>query len=50
MASSDAKVRLDLNNPVIVYHDREDNLTKKIIEEYNKGAGKSASAPAQGKK
>lgn len=41
---------LDLNNPVIVYHDREDNLTKKIIEEYNKGAGKSASAPAKGKK
>jgi outer membrane protein len=41
---------LDLNNPVIVYHDREDNLTKKIIEEYNKGAGKSAPAPAKGKK
>ena len=41
---------LDLNNPVIVYHDKEDNLTKKIIEEYNKGAGKSSSAPAKGKK
>jgi len=41
---------IDLNNPVIVYHDKEDNLTKKIIEEYNKGAGKSSSAPAKGKK
>lgn len=41
---------LDLNNPIIVYHDKEDNLTKKIIEEYNKGAGKSTSAPAKGKK
>jgi outer membrane protein len=41
---------LDLNNPIIVYHDKADNLTKKIIEEYNKGAGKSASAPAKGKK
>jgi len=41
---------LDLNNPVVVYHDKEDNLTKKIIEEYNKGAGKSAPAPAKGKK
>jgi len=41
---------LDLNNPVIVYHDKEDNLTKKIIDEYNKGAGKSAPAPAKGKK
>jgi outer membrane protein len=41
---------LDLNNPIIVYHDKEDNLTKKIIEEYNKVAGKSASAPAKGKK
>lgn len=41
---------IDLNNPVIVYHDKEDNLTKKIIEEYNKGAGKSASAPAKGKR
>ena len=40
---------LDLNNPVVVYHDKEDNLTKKIIEEYNKGAGKSAPA-AKGKK
>jgi len=39
---------LDLNNPIIVYHDKADNLTKKIIEEYNKGAGKSA--PAKGKK
>lgn len=39
---------LDLNNPVIVYHDKTDNLTKKIIEEYNKGTGKSA--PAKGKK
>ena len=28
----------------------QDNLTKKIIEEYNKGAGKSTSAPAKGKK
>jgi len=41
---------LDLNNPIIVYHDKEDNLTKKIIEEYNKGAGKSTSAPAKGKR
>jgi outer membrane protein len=41
---------IDLNNPVIVYHDKEDNLTKKIIDEYNKGAGKSSSAPAKGKK
>lgn len=41
---------LDLNNPIIVYHDKQDNLTKKIIEEYNKGAGKSTSAPAKGKK
>jgi len=41
---------LDLNNPIIVYHDTADNLTKKIIEEYNKGAGKSAPAPAKGKK
>jgi outer membrane protein len=41
---------LDLNNPVVVYHDKEDNLTKKIIEEYNKTAGKSPSAPAKGKK
>jgi len=41
---------LDLNNPIIVYHDKADNLTKKIIEEYNKGAGKSAPAPAKGKK
>ena len=41
---------LDLNNPVVVYHDKEDNLTKKIIEEYNKGAGKSAPAAAKGKK
>jgi len=41
---------LDLNNPVVVYHDKEDNLTKKIIDEYNKGAGKSAPAPAKGKK
>ena len=41
---------IDLNNPVIVYHDKEDNLTRKIIEEYNKGAGKSSSAPAKGKK
>ena len=40
---------LDLNNPVVVYHDKEDNLTKKIIEEYNKSAGKSAPA-AKGKK
>jgi len=40
---------LDLNNPVVVYHDKADNLTKKIIEEFNKGAGKSA-APAKGKK
>ncbi len=40
---------LDLNNPVIVYHDKKDDLTKKIIEEYNKGAGKSAPA-AKGKK
>jgi len=41
---------LDLNNPVIVYHDKADNLTKMIIEEYNKKGGKSASAPAKGKK
>ena len=41
---------LDLNNPVVVYHDKEDNLTKKIIEEYNKGAGKAAPAAAKGKK
>jgi len=41
---------LDLNNPVVVYHDKDDNLTKKIIEEYNKGGGKSGSAPAKGKK
>lgn len=40
---------LDLNNPVVVYHDKEDNLTKKIIDEYNKGAGKSAPAPAPAK-
>jgi outer membrane protein len=39
---------LDLNNPVVVYHDKEDNLTKKIVDEYNKGAGKSA--PVKGKK
>jgi outer membrane protein len=41
---------LDLNNPVVVYHDKADNLTKKVIEEYNKGAGKSTSAPTKGKK
>lgn len=41
---------LDLNNPVVVYHDKADNLTKKVIEEYNKGAGKSTPAPAKGKK
>jgi outer membrane protein len=39
---------LDLNNPVVVYHDKADNLTKKIIEEYNKGVGKAA--PVKGKK
>jgi outer membrane protein len=41
---------LDLNNPIIVYHDKADNLSKKIVEEINKGAGKSAPAPAKGKK
>jgi|WetSurMetagenome_2_1015567.scaffolds.fasta_scaffold28526_2 outer membrane protein len=42
---------IDLNNPVIVYHDKQDELTKKIIDEYNKGAGKSRPAPAaKGKK
>jgi len=35
---------IDLNNPVIVYHDKQDELTKKIIDEYNKSAGKSAPA------
>ncbi len=40
---------LDLNNPVIVYHDKQDELTKKIIDEYNKSAGKPAPA-AKGKK
>ncbi len=40
---------LDLNNPVVVYHDKADNLSKKIIEELNKGAGKSTTAPAKKK-
>jgi outer membrane protein len=40
---------IDLNNPVIVYHDKQDELTKKIIDEYNKSAGKPAPA-AKGKK
>ena len=40
---------IDLNNPVIVYHDKQDELTKKVIDEYNKGAGKPAPA-AKGKK
>jgi outer membrane protein len=40
---------LDLNNPVIIYHDQKDDLTKKIVDEFNKGAGKSAPA-AKGKK
>jgi outer membrane protein len=40
---------LDLNNPVIVYHDTKDDLTKKIIDEYNKSARKPAPA-AKGKK
>lgn len=39
---------LDLNNPVIIYHDVQDELTRKIIDEFNKGAGKPA--PAKGKK
>jgi len=42
---------LDLNNPVVVFHDKEDNLTKKIIDEFNKTAGKPAApAAAKGKK
>jgi len=40
---------IDLNNPVIVYHDKQDELTKKIIDEYNKSAGKPVPA-AKGKK
>jgi outer membrane protein len=40
---------LDLNNPVIIYHDKQDELTKKIIDEFNKSAGKPAPA-AKGKK
>ncbi len=40
---------IDLNNPVIIYHDKQDELTRKIIDEVNKGAGKSAPA-AKGKK
>jgi outer membrane protein len=40
---------IDLNNPVIVYHDKQDELTKKIIDEYNKSAGKPAPA-TKGKK
>jgi outer membrane protein len=40
---------LDLNNPVIIYHDKQDDLTKKIIDEFNKSAGKPAPA-AKGKK
>ncbi len=40
---------IDLNNPVIVYHDKQDELTKKIIDEFNKSAGKPVPA-AKGKK
>jgi outer membrane protein len=40
---------LDLNNPVIIYHDVKDDLTKKIIDEFNKSAGKPAPA-TKGKK
>jgi outer membrane protein len=40
---------IDLNNPVIVYHDKQDELTKKVIDEFNKSAGKPAPA-AKGKK
>jgi outer membrane protein len=40
---------LDLNNPVIIYHDTQDDLTKKIIDEFNKSAGKPAPA-VKGKK
>jgi outer membrane protein len=40
---------IDLNNPVIVYHDKQDELTKKIIDEFNKGGSKPAPA-AKGKK
>jgi outer membrane protein len=41
---------IDLNNPVIVYHDKKDELTKKVIDEFNKIAGKAPSAPTKGKK
>jgi outer membrane protein len=40
---------LDLNNPVIIYHDQKDDLTKKVVDEFNKGTGKTAPA-AKGKK
>jgi outer membrane protein len=41
---------IDLNNPVIIYHDKQDELTKRIIDEFNKkSVGKPAPA-AKGKK